>query len=125
AEESRQAGAAAGEFAGPLLMAAAQALAAVALLLAAQALLQRGLGRPRFAGATLLGLTLLVLPNLLTLAEPRAASGAERNVYALGLAILTADPPPPRAPVDLEPDTEGTPRHIVWLIDESVTHGQF
>lgn len=125
AEESRQAGAAAGEFAVPLLLAGAMALAAVTGLFVAQGLLQRGLGRPRFRCAALLGLALLVMPNLAAWVEPRAASAAERNVYALGVALLTAEPPPPRAPVGLEPVTAGTPRHIVWLIDESVTHAPF
>jgi hypothetical protein len=39
--------------------------------------------------------------------------------------VLTAEPPPPRTAVDLTPETAGSPRHIVWLVDESVTHAQF
>jgi hypothetical protein len=117
--ESRQAGAAAGEFAGPLLWAGAQALAAVGLFYLAHRLLRLGLGLPRFRGATLLGLALLLAPNLL------AATAAERNLYVLGVEVLAAEPPPPRAAVDLAPDTAGSPGHIVWLIDESVTHAQF
>ena len=31
------------------------------------------------------------------------ASAAERNLYSLGIEIADADPPPPRAPVDLAP----------------------
>src|SRR5690606_16960102 len=47
------------------------------------------------------------------------------NLYSLGLEVALAEPAPPRAPVDLEPRTEGTPDHIVWLVDESVAFRQF
>lgn len=124
-EERRQVAPIAGEFAGPLSLAAAQALAAVALFYAAHRLLRGDPARPRFRGAALLGLVLLALPNLLAAAGLRTASAAERNLYALGLQLLSAEPPPPRAPVDLVTDTADSPRHIVWLIDESVAHAQF
>src|SRR5690606_1545958 len=36
-----------------------------------------------------------------------------------------AEPPPPRAAVTLTPRTAEAPRHIVWLVDESVSHAAF
>src|SRR5690606_29953941 len=49
----------------------------------------------------------------------------ERNLFSLGYQVATAEPPPPRSPVELEPDTRGAPAHIVWLVDESVAYRQF
>lgn len=120
AGEMRQAGNAAGEFRSPLLLAGLQAITAVALFAAARALFRRG-GLPRLSlKASLAGVALLVAPSLLL-----SASAAERNLYSLGLAVALAEPPPPRAAVDLAPDTRGVPRHIVWLIDESIAYRQF
>ena len=122
--EARQAGNAAGEFAAPLLLAALQALAAIALFVAARVLFRRGrMPKPSLA-ASAAGLALLLAPSLAGLAG-FSASAAERNVYSLGLAVALAQPPPPRAQVELVPDTSLAPRHIVWLIDESVAYHQF
>jgi hypothetical protein len=125
AGESRQAGNAAGQFAGPLLFAGAQAAVAIALFVVARLLLRKSLGQPpvRFGGA--LGLALLLAPSLLAVPLGVEANAAERNLYSLGLAIAEADPPPPRPPVVLTPQTADTPQHIVWLVDESVAYGEF
>jgi hypothetical protein len=122
--EARQAGHAAGEFATPLLLAGLQTLAAIALFVAARVLFRRGrMPKPRLA-ASAAGLALLLTPSLAGFAG-FSASAAERNVYSLGLAVALAEPPPPRGPVEIVPDTRHAPRHIVWLIDESVAYGQF
>ena len=124
AAESRQAGNVAGQFTAPLLLAGAQAVAAIALFVAARVLLRRAWQprSPRFA--TTAGLLLLLAPNLaVALGVP--ANAAERNLYTLGIEIADADPPPPRAAVDITPQTAGTPRHILWLVDESVAYAEF
>lgn len=122
--EARQAGNAAGEFAGPLLLAGVQALLAVALFVAARAVLHRGGWGVRGWQAEAGGLAVLLAPSLLAvLGLP--ASAAERNAYSLSLAVALAEPPPPRAPVELVPDVAGSPRAIVWLVDESVAYPQF
>ena len=118
--EARQAGNAAGEFASPLLLAGLQAFLSIALFTAARALFRRG-GLPRLGvKASLAGVAVLLAPSLVL-----SASAAERNLYSLGLEVALAEPPPPRAAVDLVPDTKGSPRHIVWLVDESMTYRQF
>jgi hypothetical protein len=53
------------------------------------------------------------------------ASAAERNFYSLGLEVALADPPPPRPPVELVPDTANAPHHVVWLVDESIAYRQY
>jgi hypothetical protein len=122
--ESRQAGNVAGEFAGPLLLAVLQAATAIALFVAARALVRRGVKVPSPRLGALLGLALLVAPSFLApLGLP--ASAAERNLYSLGYQLAEAPPPPPRAPVELVPQTAGTPRHILWLVDESVAYAEF
>ena len=125
AAETRQAGNVAGEFAAPLLLAAIQAGAAIALFVAARALLRgrRARSSSHLAGAS--GLALLVAPSLLAIPLGVPANAAERNVYSLGFELAEADPPPPRAAVDLTPHSAGTPRHIVWLVDESVAYAEF
>ncbi len=118
--EARQAGNAAGEFATPLLLSALQALMAIALFTAARAMLRRGgLPRPGLK-ASLAGVAALLAPSLVI-----SASAAERNLYSLGLEVALAEPPPPRAAVGLVPDTRDAPRHIVWLVDESIAYRQF
>lgn len=124
AGEARQAGNAAGEFAGPLVLAGVQALAAVALFVAARIALRRGGWSASRPAAATAGVALLVAPSL-AFVVGFPASAAERNLYSLGLEVALAEPAPPRAPVDLEPTTEGTPDHIVWLVDESVAFRQF
>ncbi len=124
AGEARQASSAAGEFGAPLVLAAVQALVAVALFVAARVALRRGRWSASRSTASTLGLVLLLAPSLAIVAG-FPASAAERNLYSLGLEVVLAEPAPPRALVDLEPKTEGTPRHIVWLVDESIAFQQF
>nr|WP_166180141.1 sulfatase-like hydrolase/transferase [Altererythrobacter segetis] len=126
AAETRQAGNVAGEFATPLLLAGAQAAAAIALFVAARAVLLRRrmtTRSPRLASAW--GLLVLLAPSLLAIPLGIPANAAERNVYSLGFELAEADPPPPRAAVELVPQVAGTPRHIVWLVDESVAYAEF
>jgi len=122
--ESRQAGNAAGQFAAPLLFAALQAAAAIALFVAARRLLRRAVALPAARKAGIAGLAVLLVPSLLA-PVGLPASAAERNLYSLGVELADADPPPPRAPVDIAPRTAGTPRHILWLVDESVAYAEF
>jgi hypothetical protein len=122
--ETRQAGNVAGEFAKPLLLAGAQALAAIASFTGARALLRKGLRTPTSTLAGVAGVLFVLAPNLaMPLGFP--AGAAERNLYTLGIQLADADPPPPRAAVDLTPQTAGSPRHILWLVDESVAYAEF
>jgi hypothetical protein len=123
--ETRQAGNVAGEFMTPLLLAGLQTLVAVLLFVASRLALWRGGWlRPSWKGGAA-GVALLLAPSLLAAPAGFPASAAERNFYSLGFDVATAEPPPPRAPVDLTPESGGSPRHIVWLIDESIAYRQF
>ena len=124
AAETRQVGNVAGEFAAPLLFAGVQAAAAIALFVAARVLLRRAVrpASPRLG--TTVGLLLLLAPNF-AVAFGVPANAAERNLYTLGIELAEADPPPPRAAVELVPRTAGSPRHILWLVDESVAYAEF
>ena len=122
--EARQAGSAAGEFAAPLMLAGLQAAAAIGFFVAARYCARRsGLTAPG-ARASAVGMALLLLPSLgAALGTP--AMAAERNLYSLALVVALAEPAPPRPAATLEPDAAGSPRHIVWLVDESVAYRQF
>jgi hypothetical protein len=53
---------------------------------------------------------------------------AERNLYSFAWNIATAEAPPPRETPALQPTTEGrsqAPRHILWLVDESIAQTPF
>jgi hypothetical protein len=121
AAEARQGGNAAAEFTVPLVLAGLQAAAAVFLFVAARRVLRKGGWVPSHRFASALGLTLLLLPSL-SAVSPAAA---ERNVYSAAVALALAEPAPPRQPVTMEPQSSGAPRHIVWLVDESVAHSSF
>src|SRR5690606_25138204 len=114
AAEARQAGNAAGEFLASLLFAGLQAILAIALIVGARLLFERGrwLKSGSIAGAA--GVALVLAPSLLAVPFGLSASAAERNLYSLGYEVAMTEPPPPRDPVDLEPDTRDAPRHIVW-----------
>lgn len=123
--EARQAGNAAGEFAGPLLFAFVQGVAAVALFAATRHALGRSALVPAGRGWRIAAVSALVLPALLIRPLERWPEGAERNLYGLAWELATAPPPPPRDAVTAVPDTVGAPRHIVWLVDESVAAAPF
>jgi hypothetical protein len=123
--EARQAGNAAGEFTGPLLLALLQSVAAVALLAAARGAVQRSGLVPAGRRWAIAGAVLFLLPALLIRPLERWSEGAERNLYGLAWELATAAPPPPRAAVTLTPDTTAAPQHIVWLVDESVAAEPF
>lgn len=125
AAEARQAGNAAGEFGGALLLAGASAALAVMLFASARAVMLRSRLVPTGGKVGWLGAALLLLPGLLIRPLDRWPEGAERNLYGLAWELASAAPPPPRAEVTLVPDTAGAPRHIVWLIDESVAAAPF
>ena len=123
--ETRQAGNVMGEFARPLVLAGLQTALAIALFVAARMVLRRGnwLRPGRVAAAS--GLAVLLAPSVLAPWLGIPATAAERNYYSLAAEVLTAEPPPPRAAVDLVPETKKSPRHIVWLVDESIAYRQF
>ena len=119
--EARQGSNAAGEFTSAFVLAGLQAGAAIALFVAARRAIRKSGWVPSHPFATLAGVALLLLPSLAAVAPP----AAERNVYSAAVTIALAQPPPPRPPVALEPDTAEAPRHIVWLVDESVAYDPF
>lgn len=114
--EARQAGHAAGEFAGSFVLVAIQLIAAIALLIAARKML----AAPERAGA-FIGTALFIIPSLL-ITNPL---GAERNAYSYLAGLAFAEAPPARARVTLEPQMDGAPQHIIWLVDESVAYEPF
>jgi hypothetical protein len=121
AAEARQGGNAAAEFTLPFVLAGLQAAAAIALFVAARWALRKGGWVPSHRFASFAGVALLLLPSLAAVSPP----AAERNVYSAAVAIALAEPPPQRQPVALEPQTAAAPRHIVWLIDESIAYAPF
>lgn len=124
AGEARQAGNAAGEFAGPFALAALQAFAAAALFIGARAAMRRRAAAPATA-VQLLGFAVLIAPNFVAPLAGLQPTAAERNLYSLVGEVVLAAPPPPREPVDLEPGPDDSLRHIVWLVDESIAYRPF
>jgi hypothetical protein len=123
--ETRQARSAFGEFMWPLLFAALQAAVAIALFVTARGVIGGSGWAPLRAVRPVVGIALLAGPTLLAAPLDLSPASAERNMYGLAMQIALAEPPPPRDPVRFEPVTQGTPRHIVWLIDESVAYAPF
>ena len=121
--ETHQAGQAFGLFIVPALLGAAKLICALALLG-----LTRRLVRPliaqrqelRWAGHWLLVCAVLIVPSFVAL-RPAAA---ERNVFGYTAALMTAPPPPARAPVSARPGRPAVDK-IVWLIDESVAYASY
>ena len=129
--ETRQAGNAAGQFGRDFLWVGGQVAAALVLFVAARAAVRRGGLQPwgplswgKGIAAALL--VLLVLPAILYRHAGVHPESAERSVYGLAWDLLTAPPPPPRGRIDMAPDPRvKAPRHIVWLVDESVAAAPF
>lgn len=124
--EARQAGHAAGQFGDQFLWVGAQIAAALALFVAARAIARGGGRLPWGKGIAAGLLALLILPSILYRTFEVRPESAERSVYGLGWDLLRAPPPPPRDPIDMAPDPDAkAPRHIVWLVDESVAEAPF
>ena len=124
--ETGQAGNAAVEFGGDFLWAAAQVAAALLLFALARRLARGAAPMPWGRGIAAVLLVLLVLPSPVYRHSNVWPEAAERSLYALGWDLAAAPPPPPRAAVTLKPGAAAaTPRHIVWVIDESVAEAPF
>ena len=124
--EVRQAGNAAGEFGGELLWVAVQVAAALALFVAARRLARRAVTTPWGKGWAAATLALLIAPSVVYRHAAVWPEGAERSLYGLAIDLATAPPPPPRGATQLTPRaTAEAPRHIVWVIDESVAEAPF
>lgn len=124
--EMRQAGNAAGEFAGDFLWIVAQLLLALALFIAARRLARGAMPMPWGKGVAALLLVLLIAPGPIYRHSAVWPEGAERSLYGLGWDIARAPPPPPRAAPAIMPDRAiATPRHILWVVDESVAEAPF
>ncbi|HEY0597063.1 sulfatase-like hydrolase/transferase [Sphingopyxis sp.] len=124
--EIRQAGNAAGEFAGDFLWIGVQWLTALALFVGARRLARRAMPMPWGKGIAAALLLLLIAPGPIYRHAPVWPEGAERSLYGLGWDILSAAPPPPRAKPAMMPDRRvAAPRHILWVIDESVAEAPF
>ncbi|WP_432769668.1 MAG: LTA synthase family protein [Sphingopyxis sp.] len=124
--EMRQAPHAAGQFAGAFALVGVQVVAALSLFVLARGLARRHRRLPWNAaiGATLV--VLLVVPGIVYRHAEVWPEGAERSLYGLGWDLATAPAPPARAAPALKPAAgAATPRHIVWLIDESVAAAPF
>lgn len=124
--EVRQLGHAASEFGGDFLFAGLQVAAALALFVAARWVARRALVMPwnRWIAAGLIAL--LIMPSPIYRHSAAFPEAAERSLYGLAWDLWTAPPPPPRAApaIARNPDA-AAPRHIVWVIDESVAAAPF
>lgn len=124
--EVRQLGNAAGEFGGDFVLVAGQVAAALALFVAARRLARGAVPMPWGRGIAATLVVLLVAPSPIYRHAEVWPEGAERSLYGLGWDLASAPPPPPRAAPALTPDRAApAPRHIVWLIDESVAEAPF
>lgn len=124
--ETRQAPHAVGAFGGALGWAGFQTGSALALFGAVRAVARSGASMPWGRGMAVALLAMLAAPSIVYRYADVWPEAAERNLYGLGWDMLTAPPPPARAAPTLVPDpTVPTPRHIVWLIDESVAAEPF
>lgn len=123
--EVRQAGAAADEFGADFLWIGVQAGAALALFAAARWTIRGAVALPWNRWIAALLVVLLIAPSLLCRHVELRPEAAERSLYGFGWDLLTAAPPPPRGAVTLVPDPAGAPRHILWVIDESVAYEPF
>lgn len=124
--EVRQAGNAAGEFGGAFMFVGAQVAAALALFVAARWLARRAAPMPWNRGVAAALVAALIVPSPIYRHSAAFPEAAERSLYGLGWDLMTAPPAPPRAAVALIPDPKVlAPRHILWLIDESVAEAPF
>lgn len=124
--ETGQLGNAAGEFGTDFLWIAVQVVVALAMFVGARRLARGAHTMPWGKGIAALMLVLIAAPGPIYRLTPVWPEGAERSLYGLGWDIASAPPPPPRAAADMKPDPRAaSPRHIVWLIDESVAEGPF
>lgn len=119
--EARQAPHAAGAFGGAFAWAGVQTAAALALFGAARVLARSGAPMPWGRGVAAALFVALAAPSIACRQVDVWPEGAERNLYGLGWDIWTASPPPARSAPTLAPDAGiSAPRHIVWIVDESV-----
>ena len=124
--EARLAGAAAGEFGGDILSVVGQLVGALLLLVAARRVARGAAVMPWSPGIAAATLAALVTPSILYRHLELWPEGAERVLYGAAWEVAAAPPPPPRAAPTLSPDrAAAVPRHIVWLIDESVAAAPF
>ncbi len=124
--ETGQLGNAAGEFGGEFLLVGAQLAAALALFVAARVVARGGPPLPWNRGIAAALLILLIAPSPIYRHSAAFPEAAERSLYGLGWDLLTAPSPPPRAVPAIARDPGATaPRHIVWVIDESVAAAPF
>lgn len=124
--EVRQLGNAAGEFGGDFLLVAVQVAAALVLFVAARRLARGAIMMPWGRGIAAALIVLLIAPSPIYRHSAAFPESAERSLYGLGWDLATASPAPPRPAPGLTPDLRGTPpRHIVWIIDESVAEAPF
>ncbi len=124
--EAGQAGNAAGEFGGDFLWVAVQAAIALLLFVLARWLARGAPPMPWGGGIAATLLVLLVLPSPIYRHSNAWPEAAERSLYGLGWDLAAAPPPPPRAAPVLKPRAVAAPpRHIVWVIDESVSEAPF
>jgi hypothetical protein len=72
-------------------------------------------------------LLLLLLPSLLMRVAPLGPVSAERSLYEYAADWIVSPPPPQRGRVDLPMAAvrADAPRHILWVIDESVAAADF
>ena len=124
--EVGQIGNAVGAFGSEFLLAGGQVVAALALFVGARITARRSRSLPWGKGIAAALLAMLVLPSPIYRHSAAFPEAAERSLYGLGWDLLTAPPPPPRAAPAIARDRAApAPRHIVWLVDESVAADPF
>jgi glucan phosphoethanolaminetransferase (alkaline phosphatase superfamily) len=122
--EARQAGNAAGQFAGPSAIALLLIISAI-LLLALVSRLTRPESQSFRKSRTAAIAMLVVAPSILIPWTGLWPLGAERNVYNFAMATITRDPPPERRMVTVAPDRDAGIEKLIWLIDESIAYEPF
>ncbi len=123
--EARHARDAVGQLTFDFGLAVLQAAGAVILFILARRVIRSQVWAPQGRLANAWGAILIVIPTIIHGATGLHPLSAERNIYSHGVELAFADKAPARRNVDLTPDTTRAPRHIVWLIDESIAFKPF
>lgn len=125
--EARQARHAAGQFGAGIVLAGLQLVVALLLFIGARRAIHRAWPATYRRWQVTLAILLLMGPSLVAHILPIWPLAAERNIYDFTFDKMRAPPPPPRAAPRLQPGpaAQAAPRHIVWIIDESIAYEPF
>ena len=127
-EESRQAGNAAGEFIGPVLIATVKMIVALIALIAARSFLRNalfpstGLKKNDSSVANAMLVLAAILPSVVLAFLNWGPEASERNSYSLLYRVAMADPLPEKKPAEITQVNPVSAEKIIWLVDESISY---